>query len=140
MEARFLNEAGTVVRITDETGSRDVPVDPANVDYAALVDAGTPIDAYEAPAPTADMVRAEARRRILALYPEWKQANLSARALELVEMIAQGETLTTEEQAERDEIDATWQWIKSVRAASNGMEADPPADFTSDHRWPANPA
>lgn len=139
MDARFLNEAGSIIRVEDETGVRDVPADAGNSDYAALIASGTPIAAFQAPPPTADDVRAEARRRILAVYPDWKQLNMNARATELTSIEMRQGSLTPEEETERGALEAAWQWIKSVRAASNAMEADPPADFADDANWPANP-
>src|SRR5262245_47101253 len=44
-------------------------------------------------------VKDEARRRILARYPDWKQANMTARGIELVHAQA-GKGWTAEEKAE----------------------------------------
>lgn len=81
-------------------------------------------------------VKGEARRRIIARFPDWKQTNMVARALELTR---KGAGLTPEEQTEATQLQAAWDWIKAVRAASDALEAmDPiPADFTADQRWPA---
>jgi hypothetical protein len=67
-------------------------------------------------------IKSNAGRIINATYPEWKQRNLSVRALELVDKKLQS-TLTTEEQAELEDIKAVWSWVKSVREASNVAEA-----------------
>jgi hypothetical protein len=72
-------------------------------------------------------VKAEAGRRILALYPTWKQANMNMRATELVDLRIDRE-LTAEEAAERDELIAAAEWIKAVRAASDAIEAALPTD------------
>lgn len=72
-------------------------------------------------------VKAEAGRRILALYPTWKQANMNMRATELVDIRVDRE-LTTEETAERDALLAAAAWIKDVRAASDAIEAALPDD------------
>lgn len=85
--------------------------------------------------PDANAIRAEARRRILARYPEWRQQNMTARAVELVDKGV--DNLTSEEAAERAAIAAAWEWIKSVRAASNDLEASTPADYLADTHWPA---
>lgn len=91
---------------------------------------------HAANAPKAAAVKAEARRRILARYPEWKQANLMARGVALVR---KGETQwTAEELTEANSIHAVWDWIKAVRAASNSIEAMTPIpdDFQDDKCWP----
>lgn len=44
---------------------------------------------------------------------------------------------TAEEQAEADQLQAAWTWIKATRAASDVLERDKPADFTADKWWPA---
>jgi len=90
---------------------------------------------YVSPAPMADDVRAEASRRIQASLPMWKQNNLAARSIELLD-IATGRALDADEQAEKDAIQAAWDWVKSVRAASDLMEPAPPVDFADDIHWP----
>lgn len=84
---------------------------------------------------TAAAVKAEAARRILAILPEWKQRNLTARAAELAKI---GEANWT--QAEADEWaagQALWDQVKAIRAASDNIEAmDPiPSDYTADSYW-----
>lgn len=102
-----------------------------------LIDAGVEVAAYQPPAPTAADVKAEAARRILAIIPEWKQRNLTARAAELAK---KGEADWT--QAEADEWaagQALWDQVKAIRAKSDAIEAlDPiPADFADDSHWPS---
>ena len=97
-----------------------------------------------------NMVKAEARRRILTRFPDWKQSNMIARSAELARIQsglmrdANGElvatrTLTSEELAEEQAINLAWAWIKAVRAASDSIELiNPiPSDYASDARWPA---
>lgn len=62
-------------------------------------------------------VKAEANRRILAILPEWKQRNYTARA---VEKVAAGEVGDDEWNA----MQAAWQQIKAVRVASDAIEAE----------------
>ena len=62
-------------------------------------------------------IKAAARQTILARYPEWRQANLTARAVELVSL---GETSGPEWQ----QMQSIWAWIKDVRARSDLLEAD----------------
>jgi hypothetical protein len=63
-----------------------------------------------------------ARNKILAVLPEWKQVNMTARSVELTRAGLAG-NLTAGEQAEEAAIQAAWDWVKSVRAHSDTMEA-----------------
>ncbi len=94
------------------------------------------------PLPTANDVRAEAQRRIIRLVGATditgcliKQLNASMRATELTNKIATGGTLTTDEAAEAAALKGLADAIKAIRAASNAMEAEPPADYAADGRW-----
>lgn len=89
------------------------------------------------PVITSEMVKAEAYRRIVAILPEWKQRNLTARAVELSMKVAGGSSLTIDEQAEWDAGSALWQRIKVIRAKSDEIEGmNPiPADYTNDSYW-----
>lgn len=90
-------------------------------------------------------VKAEARRRILALYPEWKQANLAARGTELVNLRTQ-RAWTPTEQEEADAMQSAWDAIKAIRTASDRIEAEIQAssdwravaacDVIATSRWP----
>jgi hypothetical protein len=62
-------------------------------------------------------IKTAARQTILARCPEWMQANLTARAVELVSL---GETSG----AEWQRMQSIWGWIKAVRAHSDLLEAD----------------
>lgn len=64
-----------------------------------------------------------ARAHILATLPEWKQANATARGLELLSIIAPSRALTEQETAELAALQAAWAWVKAVRAASDAAEA-----------------
>ncbi len=70
-------------------------------------------------------IKAEARKRILTRYPEWKQANMTARFTELLDKQLGGQSLTAEETAEKTALLAAWAWVKSVREHSDALEADP---------------
>lgn len=61
--------------------------------------------------------KAEANRRILAILPEWKQRNYTARA---VEKVAAGEVGDDEWNA----MQTAWQQIKAIRVASDAIEAE----------------
>lgn len=73
----------------------------------------------------ANEIRLEARRRILNIAPEWKQANLTARAAELALLYpnVRGEDLPEPERTEYLAGQAIWDLIKTIRAASNAIEA-----------------
>lgn len=60
--------------------------------------------------------KAEAGRRILAILPEWKQRNYTARAVEKVAANEVGDD-------EWNEMQAAWRQIGAVRAASDQIEA-----------------
>ena len=90
------------------------------------------------PPPTVQDVKTEAGRRILERYPEWRQANMTARAVQLVDIKLERE-LTAEEVAEEAALKASWAWISTVRLTSDAIEQmDPiPQGFDADGRWPA---
>jgi len=80
-------------------------------------------------------VKKEAQVRVLAVLPEWKQRNLTARAAELA---AKGQAnWTPEEQAEWEAGQAMWDKIKAIRAASDILEATVPIpeDYRDDKYW-----
>lgn len=94
------------------------------------------------PLVTADHVRAEAQRRIIALVgaPDLtscmiKQMNANMRANELND-IQHSRELTAEEAAEANALRSLATQIKSIRAASNVLEPQPPSDYTDDKYWP----
>jgi len=84
-------------------------------------------------------IKGEAYRRIVARYPEWRQANMTARGVELQDIWRRNGAWSAAEQSEADILTAAWAWIKAVRTASDAIEAisPPPADFADDSRWPA---
>lgn len=86
--------------------------------------------------PTADDIKAEASRRILAIAPEWRQRNALARALQLQERLNAGETLTPDQEAERQALHALWASINAIRARSDELEQTLPDDYMDDARWP----
>ena len=95
------------------------------------------------PAPTATSVRNEAQRRIIALTGASdltsciiKQLNALMRVGEINDKQARGETLSEQEQTEAVSLRAMANAVKAIRAASNAMEGNPPADYADDGRWP----
>ena len=99
-------------------------------DWQAIAHPPTP------PVTPAD-IKAEAERRILALLPEWKQRNLTARGVELVLTLVKNKGWTADEAAEAAAIEAQWNKVKAVRARSDELEATLPADFAGNGHWPA---
>lgn len=68
-------------------------------------------------------VKQIANEKILARLPIYKQNNLAARGLELLEKLINRETLTEAELAERAQMKAAWDWVKAVRRYSEQLEA-----------------
>jgi hypothetical protein len=79
-------------------------------------------------------IKQRAREVILSRYPDWKQQNMTAHAVELLKKFAT-RTITPEEQAVMEHYETTvWPWIKAVRAASDAAERD---GLTADQvEWP----
>lgn len=85
---------------------------------------------------TAERVKEEAYRRIIAICPEWKQRNLTAQAAQLAK---KGEAnWTPEEAAAWVAGEAIWNQIAAIRAASDVIELmDPiPVAFMDEIYWP----
>lgn len=98
-------------------------------EYQAVLDAHDPLAA--AKSAWVDRVKREARVRIVQLMPEWKQRNLIARSVELVDAKAAGEASASE----LDELEALrseLQIIKSIRTASDVIEDEVLACTTVD--------
>lgn len=87
------------------------------------------------PDPLVSAVKAEAARRILAIAPEWKQRNMTARGVELLSLGRENWSQTDIDEAAAMQV--VWSRIKAVRAASNALESmDPiPADYADDNYW-----
>jgi hypothetical protein len=75
---------------------------------------------------------------ILERFPSYKQANMTARSVELQDIWRLSGVWTAEEQVEADAIKAAWAWVKAVRAHSNALEAEVMALSTADAvaNWP----
>lgn len=76
-------------------------------------------------------------------FPAYKQANMLARSVELVQLMAKGIKLTIEQQAEADALQAARDAIKAVRIHSDKLEAEVKAatfaqlEVWQPHDWPA---
>lgn len=68
-------------------------------------------------------IKAQASSLILQAYPQWKQSNMTARSVELLQKIVQS-SLSPEEQSEVAVLKQAWGWIKSVREHSNVLEQE----------------
>lgn len=81
----------------------------------AVIDAHVPFFGHAAS--KVQETKAEANRRILAILPEWKQRNYTARA---VEKVANGEVGDDEWNA----MQTAWLQIKAIRVASDAIETE----------------
>lgn len=70
-----------------------------------------------------EQIKSRCRKDILERWPEWKQANMTARALELVSIKSAGGVLSEAEQQEESAIREAWEWIKQRREQSDAEEA-----------------
>lgn len=130
--ARYTNEQGGIL-VEQENGT-DLYLD-SGPEYDRVVAEMAPTP-FAPPPPDVSDVKFEAMRRILEIAPEWRQRNLTARAVVLTQ---KGQaSWTVEEQAEWDAGMVLWQQIEAIRAASDAIEAmtEIPQDYTSDIYWP----
>lgn len=108
---------------TDDSGERHSPGSP--VYEAAITRWADAMEAklYVSPADQIAAIKAEASARILAALPDWRQRNMIARSVELLEIREAGEILTAAELLELDAIRAAWAWARAVRSYSDQLEA-----------------
>jgi hypothetical protein len=89
-----------------------------------------------------DRIDAQAGQVIAGEYPLWKQQNMIARAVALLDIKSQRD-LTTEEATEQTALRAAWAWVDAVRAHSETLKAALPSDgpgaaaFDVTTGWPA---
>lgn len=93
-----------------------------DVAVQAIIDAFDPVAHYQA-VKIAE-AKAEAQKRIFAIYPQWKQANMTARAVELQDIWRDVGEWTAQEQAESTALKAAWDAVNAIRTASDLIEAD----------------
>lgn len=74
-----------------------------------------------------DDIKSEASRRILNLFPAWKQTNMLARGVELNNRRADAR-LTLDEEAEVVALQSAWDRVKAIRSTSDAIEATVPND------------
>lgn len=136
---RWCNDDRVAIQAINEAGQVFI-FEPGQPEWESidksLVDDPAPVPKKPLPPATVKDVKEEAYKRIVAILPEWKQRNLTARAAELAAILAE-RSWTNEERAEWGDGQAIWDQIKAIRAASNEIEAmDPiPVDFREDRYW-----
>jgi hypothetical protein len=139
--AQYVDEQDRTIAVADDNGERFVPADPNNKDYQALLASGVTIAPCTPTSPNAGDVRAEASRRMQVLVGARDAAHLEiiiANATrEAVRLLRKGPANWTPAETERGaELEAVDQAIDAIRAASNLIEGDPPADYADDSHWP----
>jgi hypothetical protein len=125
-EYKLLRTGDGVQRLSD---GAFIPNAPGNRDWTEyqewLARGGVPDEAEtleEKRARRIIEIKAKASQVILMSFPEWKQRNMTARAIELTHMSTLA-PLTPAYQDELDDLISKWQWVKSIRDASNVAEA-----------------
>lgn len=118
-----------------------VPVAAGNRDFERIVAEGISIAPYSPPPPSADDVRREADRRMRVLLGARDSAHLDIiianGTREAVRLLRKGAATWTPEEAQRAAmLEAVDLAIEAVRAASNVLEANPPADYADNRHWP----
>jgi hypothetical protein len=111
----IINGKPRMIRSEDDDG-RSVNIIQLRLDYSNLVDITLNERRIAA-------IKAKAGEIINSVAPDWKQRNMLARSIELVNL-ANDREYTVEEQAELDELNAFWSWVKLVRATSNAAETE----------------
>ena len=140
MEIHGYTESGSIeVTIDDQTAF--VPDDPTNRHrqmIAAWEAAGNTIPPYEPPPPSTGEVKAECRRRILAIMTEDQQRNtLAVGQAATMQFGADPANWPADLQARQAVALAAWAEIERLRQLSNEIEEmEPmPADISSDELW-----
>lgn len=132
------SQDGSIIRAHD---GAMVPADEQNRDYRqmlAQIEAGDVVAPFVHDAPTADEVKAEAGRRIVAIMPDYVQRNTMALALETMQQHGPDPANWPKDlQAINAAAQAKWAAIKVIRARSNEIEAmiPIPSDFREDSYW-----
>lgn len=131
----YAANADVVVIRNGETETRAANDDNDNGGMLAFLADGGSIGPYQPPATTVSQVKAEAGRRIEAVFPVYKQMNTQARATELL-LIGES-NWTAAEQAEADYLQVARDWIKDIRDDSAVLESSLPADYQDNKHWTA---
>ncbi|WP_413207689.1 hypothetical protein [Rhodospirillum sp. A1_3_36] len=132
--AKYTDATETALTRSDMPGAI-IPAVPENRHFAELRALGLEIAPSDVAQTDRASVKAEARNRILARYPEWKQRNMALLAATLT---AKGEmNWSSDEQTQWESIAVAWDAINAIRSRSNEIEAlDPlPSDLSNDELW-----
>ncbi len=141
--AKYANPEETVILVSDGIVETNVPKDPANKDYAALVTNAVPISAYQKPPPTAADVRAERDRRQRLLVGASNKAEFDEivgnATREAVRLLRKGEAnWTPDESARAAELENSELQLAEIETRSAELEANPPANYQDDAVWNAS--
>jgi hypothetical protein len=112
----IFNGLPRMVRTQGDAGN-DIDIEKLRIDYARF-------SREQAEEKRIADIKDAASRTILNQYPNWKQANMSARFAELTGRIALGETLSDPEKDELSAVKAAWTWIHAVRTTSDEAEVN----------------
>lgn len=88
-------------------------------------------------------IKARAGGLILERFPQYKQANMTARGVQLAYKLASDTPLDAGELLEVAALQGAWAWVKAVRDQSNALEAEVNAATFGEiiawtpHDWPA---
>jgi hypothetical protein len=125
-DARYADAGETQIAAVVDGLPCTIPCHPSNRHYRELLEGGIAV-APLARTLTATEVKAEARRRILTRFPEWKQANMTARGVELLNIRVAIGSWTQAQAEEAAALGAAWDWIKAARGVRRhrGARADP---------------
>lgn len=135
---KFSHNSRCIIRIVD---GAFIPINEENSDYQRVKRWEFEGNIIESSIPVAIIpiqIKNEARRRISEKFPEWKQTNMVARGVELQDIWRLNGVWTAQEQAEATALKSVWTWIKSVRTASDTLEAmiPIPLNYENDVHWP----
>lgn len=77
----------------------------------------------------ASQIKQDAQNLIIQIAPEWKQRNMIAYSVEMLEKMMQGYKPTEEDIAKMNIIRSTWATIQQIRTISDKKEAGEEIDF-----------
>ena len=137
---RYLDASKTRIGVVLDGRMAFIPADSGNADYADLLASGQEIAPYIPPAPTAEDVRAECRRRMRLALGARDDSHLdvliSNASREAIRLLRKGAaSWNAEEQLRSDQLAMGDRLIEALRASSRTLEDNPPADYNDDARW-----
>lgn len=138
--ARYASAEKRTVLVSDGTSEINIPVDPQNTDYAALVANSIPISPYVPPPVNVHDIREERDRRLWALVgatrkAEYDELRLTA-TMEGVRLLNKGQqNWTPEEGARAFELEALEAQLVAIRAKAAELEVTLPANYQDDSYW-----